>query len=115
MLRRSARAAADPTEDVGEIDFGDVHIDFRRHEGTKGGRPLELSDRAYTILQVFARHSGKVLSRERLLEEAWGTQRELNTRTVDNHVVKLRKQIEDDPNHPRYLVTVHGIGYKLAV
>lgn len=112
VLRRSGGEAARETE---EIRFGDVTMDFRRHDGTKAGRPLELSDRAYVIMQVFARHRGEVLSRGRLLEEAWGYSRELNTRTVDNHIVKIRQQIEDDPNNPRYLVTVHGIGYKLAV
>lgn len=106
---------AERRKDPEQLRFGDVVIDFRRHEGTKGDRPLELSDRAYVVLQVFARHRGEVLSREQLLHEAWGYSRELNTRTVDNHLVKIRQQIEDDPNHPRYLVTVHGIGYKLAV
>jgi DNA-binding response OmpR family regulator len=114
VLRRSQRArAADPM--VEEIRFGDIYINFRRHEGTKQGAPLELSDRAFVILQVFARHRGDVLSREQLLSEAWGLSRELNTRTVDNHIVKIRQAIEEDPNRPRYLVTVHGIGYKLAV
>jgi len=113
VLRRAH--PADSRLDPESLCFGDVVVDFRRHEGTKGSQPLDLSDRAYLILQVFARHRGEVLSRERLLQEAWGYSRELNTRTVDNHVVKIRQQIEDDPNHPRYLVTVHGIGYKLAV
>ena len=114
VLRRSQRGrAADPA--IEEIRFGDIYINFRRHEGTKQGAPLELSDRAYVILQVFARHRGDVLSREQLLGEAWGLPRELNTRTVDNHIVKIRQAIEDDPNRPRYLGTVHGIGYKLAV
>jgi DNA-binding response OmpR family regulator len=113
VLRRSQRAREDET--VEEIRFGDVQISFRRHEGRKGEQPIDLSDRAYMILRVFALHSGEVLSREQLLEEAWGYSRELNTRTVDNHVVKIRQQIEDDPNNPRYLVTVHGVGYKLAV
>ena len=102
-------------EELSEIHFGDVTVDFRRHQGTKGMRPLELSDRAYLVLQVFARHRSEVLSRELLLEEAWGYSRELYTRTVDNHVVKIRQQIEDDPNAPRFLLTVHGIGYKLVV
>jgi DNA-binding response OmpR family regulator len=116
VLRRSNRAQpATDADGVDEIRFGDVEISFRRHEGTKGGKPLSLSDRAYLIMQVFARHRGEVLSREQLLHEAWGYSRELNTRTVDNHVVKIRQQIEDDPNNPRYLVTVHGVGYKLAV
>jgi DNA-binding response OmpR family regulator len=113
VLRRSQRVIAPPLTD--KISFGDVVISFRRHEGSKGGRPLDLSDRAYIIMKVFAQHRGEVLSREQLLEEAWGYSREINTRTVDNHVVKIRQQIEDDPNNPKYLVTVHGIGYKLAV
>jgi len=113
VLRRSQPAAqrADPES----LRFGDVSVDFRRHEGAKGTRSLDLSDRAYLILHVFARHAGEVLSREQLLQEAWGYSRELNTRTVDNHIVKIRQQIEDDPNHPRYLLTIHGVGYKLAV
>jgi DNA-binding response OmpR family regulator len=114
VLRRSQRGRR-TEEEVDEVEFGDVRIDFRRHVGTKAGAELELSDRAYVILQVFARHRGAVLTREQLLEEAWGYSRELNTRTVDNHIVKIRQQIEDDPDRPRYLVTVHGIGYKLAV
>ena len=114
VLRRANRGHAleAPVEAIG---FEDVHLDFRRHEGTKDGRPIQLSDRAFLIMQVFARHRGEVLSREQLLEEAWGYSRELNTRTVDNHVVKIRQQIEDDPNNPRFLVTVHGVGYKLAI
>jgi DNA-binding response OmpR family regulator len=117
VLRRSRRheAVEAAAPEVEEIRFGEIHISFRRHEGRKGDRLLDLSDRAFTILRVFARHRGEVLSREQLLEEAWGMSRGLNTRTVDNHVVKIRKAIEDDPNNPRYLVTVHGIGYKLAV
>jgi DNA-binding response OmpR family regulator len=114
VLRRCQRGAT-LRPDTEEIRFGDVRIDFRRHVGEKAGASLELSDRAYLILAVFARHRGAVLSREQLLEEAWGYSRDLNTRTVDNHVVKIRQQIEDDPNRPRYLVTVHGVGYKLAV
>ena len=115
VLRRTQRVDETADAEADELRFGDVLINFRRHEGTKGDQALSLSDRGYVILQVFSRHRGEVLSRERLLEEAWGYSRDLNTRTVDNHVVKLRQQIEDDPNNPRYLVTVHGIGYKLAV
>ncbi|MCA9666197.1 MAG: response regulator transcription factor [Myxococcales bacterium] len=114
VLRRSRRWRHDD-EGIEEISFADVRINFRRHEGSKAGRTLDLSDRAYRILEVFARHRGEVLSRDQLLEEAWGYSRDLNTRTVDNHVVKIRKQIEDDPESPKLLITVHGLGYKLAV
>ena len=113
VLRRARGSTPDRGPDA--IAFGDVRIDFRRHEGSKGGQPIELSDRAYAVLQVFAEHRGEVITREQLLEEAWGYSRELNTRTVDNHIVKIRKQIEDDPNRPRHLLTVHGLGYKLAI
>jgi DNA-binding response OmpR family regulator len=116
VLRRSRRhLAVDVEQPVSEIRFGDVHVDFRRHEAQKGGRTLELSDRAFTILRVFVERRGEVVSREDLLETVWGASRNLNTRTVDNHIVKIRKQIEDDANQPRYLLTVHGIGYKLAI
>ena len=115
VLRRAGRHQDPAPLAEQEIRFDDVFLDFRRHQGAKGSTPIELSDRAYVIMQVFARHRGEVLSREQLLQEAWGYSRELNTRTVDNHVVKIRQQIEDDPNSPRFLLTVHGVGYKLAV
>ena len=100
---------------VDELRFGEVVINFRKHEGFHRQRKLELSDRAYTILQVFARQPGEVISRQQLLEQAWGVDGSTNTRTVDNHIVKIRKEIEDDAESPRFLITVHGIGYKLAI
>jgi len=113
VLRRLQRHRSQPGE-LRELRFNTVHVDFLRHEATKAGKKLELTDQAFAVLRVFARHRGEVVSREQLLEEAWGA-KELNTRTVDNHIVKIRKQIEDDPNAPRLLITVHGVGYKLAV
>lgn len=113
VLRRAQRPTPSD-DDLREIAFGPVRFDFLRHEAFKAGVRLEVSDRAFAVMKVFARHRGEVVSREQLLEEAWGA-KELNTRTVDNHIVKIRKQIEEDPNSPRYLITVHGIGYKLAI
>jgi DNA-binding response OmpR family regulator len=111
VLRRAGSSAEDPER----LDFGDVTVDFGRHEATKAGKPLDLSARAYAILRVFARYPGEVVSRERLLDEAWGYDKYPNTRTVDNHVVKLRKAIEDEPDKPRFLLTVHGTGYRLKI
>ncbi len=111
VLRRSgAVQAADPET----LAFGDVTIDFATQRATKGGKPVELPTRAFAIMKVFARHPGQVVSREQLLDEAWGYDKYPNTRTVDNHVVKLRKALEDEPDKPRYLVTVHGAGYRLT-
>jgi len=112
VLRRSGRG---PGSEPGELRFGDVTIDFARQEATKAGRPLELPSRAFAILKVFARRPGEVVSRQVLLDEAWGYDRYPNTRTVDNHLVKLRKALEDEPERPRYLLTVHGAGYRLKI
>ena len=111
VLRRQARAAGEPAG----LEFGDVRIDFARQTALKAGRPVELPARAFAILKVFARRPGEVVTRDILLEEAWGYERYPNTRTVDNHLVKLRKVLEDEPERPRYLLTVHGAGYRLLV
>ncbi len=109
VLRRGARSAAEPES----LAFGDVKIDFVRQTAFKGGRPLELPVRSFAILKVFARRPGEVVSRDVLLDEAWGYEKYPNTRTVDNHLVKLREALEDEPERPRHLVTVHGAGYRL--
>lgn len=111
VLRRVGGHGDDPEA----LAFGDVMIDFPRQLATKGGAPLELPARAFAILKVFARRPGEVVSRQVLLDEAWGYDAYPNTRTVDNHLVKLRKAIEDEPERPRWLLTVHGAGYKLDV
>lgn len=95
------------------LRFGDVEVDFARAVATKKGKHVELPARAFDILKVFARHAGEVVSREKLLDEAWGYEKYPNTRTVDNHVVKLRQALEDEPDKPRFILTVHGAGYKL--
>ena len=111
VLRRAAGPAADV--DPAELRFGDVIIDFTRQRAEKAGAAIDLPSRAFAILKAFARRRGEVVSRETLLDEAWGYDKYPNTRTVDNHVVKLRKALEDEPEKPRYLVTVHGSGYRL--
>jgi DNA-binding response OmpR family regulator len=111
VLRRGTAAREAPRVLV----FGDVEIDFLRHVAKKAGRAVELPARAFDILKVFARHPDEVVSRDRLLDEAWGYERAPNTRTVDNHIVKLRQALEDEPEKPRHLLTVHGAGYKLLV
>jgi DNA-binding response OmpR family regulator len=111
VLRRARGEAIDPAR----LAFGDLAIDFARQVATRGGAKLELPARAFAILKVFARRPGEVVTRQVLLDEAWGYDAYPNTRTVDNHLVKLRKAIEDEPERPRWLVTIHGVGYKLDV
>ena len=110
------RCAAPPANDGLEaFRFDDVFVDFRCHEATKAGVPIELSAREFLLLAYFVTHRGEVVSRERLLDDVWGYDSMPLTRTVDTHVAKLRKKIETDPAHPRHLITVHRVGYKLIV
>ena len=108
------RVQGDATEPTG-LAFGDVDIDLVGQVATRGGTRIELPSRAFAILKVFARRPGEVVSRDVLLDEAWGYEDYPNTRTVDNHLVKLRRALEDEPDKPRWLITIHGAGYKLDV
>ncbi len=94
--------------------FGKVTVDFDRHQATRGGEALELSPREFRLLGYLVEHRGEVVSREELLDAVWGYDTIPFTRTVDTHVAKLRKKIEDDPSDPRHIITVHRLGYKLV-
>jgi|SRR5688500_2532348 two-component system, OmpR family, alkaline phosphatase synthesis response regulator PhoP len=112
LLRRSAAtaAAAAPVGDT--FRFGDVAIDFRRAEVAKAGQLLDLSAREFKLLRYFVEHRGAALTRDELLNEVWGYNAMPSTRTVDVHVAWLRQKLEDNPRHPQYIITVHGLGYK---
>jgi two-component system, OmpR family, alkaline phosphatase synthesis response regulator PhoP len=109
-LRRTP-ATPHPTE--GYV-FGDVRVDFRRAEATRGGEALELSAREFQLLRYFVEHRGATLTREELLNEVWGYNAMPSTRTVDVHVAWLRQKIEPNPRHPQFILTIHGMGYKFA-
>ena len=111
LLRRGTRTA-DPTGD--RVQFGNVAVDFRRAEVTKAGTPVELSAREFKLLRYFVEHRGAALSRDELLNGVWGYNAMPNTRTVDVHVAWLRQKLEDNPRHPQFILTVHGLGYKFA-
>ena len=93
--------------------FGDVEIDFARAELRRGGKPVELTPLEFKLLGVFVRNRGRVLSREQLIQNAWGGQTFVTDRAVDGHIVELRRKLEDNPAQPRYLVSVRGLGYRL--
>ena len=111
VLRRANGEASEP---IG-LAFGAFEIDLVGQVALREGKRFELPSRAFAILKVFARRAGEVVGRDVLLDEAWGYEDYPNTRTVDNHLVKLRRALEDEPDKPRYLVTIHGAGYKLDV
>src|SRR5687767_10198466 len=114
LIRRSAATppAASFTGDA--YRFGDISVDFRKAEVTKGGQPLELSAREFKLLKYFVEHRGAALTRDELLNEVWGYNAMPSTRTVDVHVAWLRQKLEDNPRHPQYIITVHGLGYKFV-
>ena len=109
VLKRAPAAGTPPVRDV--FRFGDIEVDFKRQRTTKRGEDLELSTREFRILVYFIEHRGEMLSREQLLNEIWGYDVFPTTRTVDNHIARLRKKIEDEPDTPRWILTQRGAGY----
>jgi two-component system alkaline phosphatase synthesis response regulator PhoP len=94
--------------------FGDVEVDFRSAEVTREGRPVELSAREFQLLQYLVEHRGATVSREELLKKVWGYDATPLTRTVDVHVAWLRQKLEPNPKRPKFILTVHGMGYKFT-
>jgi DNA-binding response OmpR family regulator len=92
--------------------FGDLEINFKKYVARKNGRSLKLSPREYELLRCFIERQGEIISRDELLNKIWGYESYPDTRTVDAHIVKLRRKIEEKPDDPKLIVTVHGIGYK---
>jgi two-component system alkaline phosphatase synthesis response regulator PhoP len=109
-LLRRVPAARDARSDV--HTFGDVRVDLRATEVTRGDQPVELSSREFALLRFFIEHPGLTLSRKELLTKVWGYHAAMFTRTVDVHVASLRQKIEEDPRRPRFLLTVQRLGYK---
>jgi DNA-binding response OmpR family regulator len=112
LLRRAARGEI-PT--ARELRFGDVVVDQTTRIITKAGQACALTPKAYELLIALARREGRVATRAELLKEVWGYGAFVMTRTVDSHVAELRRKLEDDPTHPRHIVTVWKVGYRLVL
>jgi DNA-binding response OmpR family regulator len=108
VLRRTSGYS----ESADTYEFGNVVVDFKRSEVRKGDETLVLSPREFKLLRFLIDHRGEVVTRERLLDAVWDYENVPFTRTVDMHVAKLRKKIEDRPHDPDYIVTIHRVGYK---
>jgi two-component system alkaline phosphatase synthesis response regulator PhoP len=110
LLRRAHAGGGDGGLDA--YRFGDIEVDFKQHVIHKGGKPLDLSPRELRLLRYLIEHKGEVVGRDQLLDAVWDYDSPPLTRTVDMHVAKLRRKIEDQPAEPRWIVTVHRVGYK---
>ena len=94
--------------------FGNVSVDFAKMELTRRGESVPMTAQEFRVLKFFTEHPGRVISRAELLNQVWGYQHYPSTRTVDNHVWKLRLKLEDDPGKPVHFQTIHGAGYKFV-
>jgi len=108
------RRAAGQKHLLAHYHFADVALDFVKMEARKGDQPVVLTTREFAILRLMVSNKGVVISRDRLLNEVWGYDAYPSTRTVDNQIVKLRQKLEDDPENPRFILTVRGTGYKFV-
>jgi len=107
ILRRTGMV-----KETGDVfEFGDVLVDFKRHEVLKAGEKVHLTALEFKLLKFFIERKGEVVNRDDLLDEAWGDAI-ISPRTIDSHIVHLRKKIEPDPSHPRYLVSIRGVGHR---
>jgi len=119
-MRRGGPAVADASSVLGApashelLVFGDTKIDFTSMVVMRAGRPLAFTAQEFKLLKYFARCPARVISRQELLNEVWGYENYPTTRTVDNHILRIRQKLEPDPAHPRYFLTMHGAGYKFA-
>jgi len=106
------RSTARTIQEVEAYRFGEITIDFKALNAKKRGRAFEMSPREFKLLKFLIEHRGEAVAREQLLNAVWGYETGALTRTVDMHIAKLRKKIEDAPANPRHIVTVHGFGYR---
>jgi DNA-binding response OmpR family regulator len=104
-----------PRHKVEEYAFGDVRVRVRSRQVFRAGRAVSLTRKEFDLLAYLLAHQGEVVTRERLLDEVWGYEKFPTTRTVDTHVLRLRRRFEGDPDRPRWIITVHGQGYRFSV
>ena len=99
-------------DSLGHYTFGECEVDFGRGEVRLRGRPIQLSALEFRLLEAFIRRRGRVLSRDQLIDAAWGSAVFVTERVVDTHILNLRKKIEPVPEKPRYILSVRGMGYR---
>jgi two-component system alkaline phosphatase synthesis response regulator PhoP len=111
-IRAHLRRAAKQVVEIENFTFSDVELNFKKYTALKHWQALDLSSREFEILRYLIRHRGEIVTRDQLLDEVWGYDSSPVTRTVDNHIARLRQKIEPDPSQPQHIITVHRIGYR---
>lgn len=109
LLRRTERKTKSPVK----LKLGEVEIDLARQSAARGKKEIHLTAKEFSMLRLLAEAEGEPVTREKFLDVVWGVTAFPTTRTVDNHIASLRGKLEKNPDAPRWLKTVHGVGYRL--
>ncbi len=113
VLRRTDTQMAESRQ--GKVVVGKLSVDFQTGQAWEGEDEMDIPHREMELLHYLWKHTGEAVSRERILEEVWGFDEAPTSRTVDNFIVKLRQKVEPEEGNPRFILSVHGIGYKLVM
>jgi DNA-binding response OmpR family regulator len=111
LIRRASRFGP---EDAEVYVFADVIVDFPKTQITRGGEKITVTPKEFKTLEFLAKNAQRVISRDELLNEVWGYQNYPCTRTVDNHILRLRQKLEIEPSNPSHFLTIHRVGYKFV-
>jgi DNA-binding response OmpR family regulator len=117
-IRAILRRAPDGKEGNVESEFisiGNIKVNFKNYVALEGTREIKMSYKEFEILHYMYMKAGKTIQRDDLMCDVWGIEYDISTRTIDNFILKLRQKIEADPNNPKIILTVHGVGYKMIL
>ena len=114
ILRRSP-AGQENNGDSTFVEIGNIRVNFKNYQAMEGPHEIKMSHKEFEVLHYLYKNEGKTIHRDDLMSSVWSIDYDITTRTVDNFIVKLRQKIEADPNNPRIIHTVHGVGYKLLL
>lgn len=112
VLRRTEKQGSVTASQL--IEIGKLSVDFSTYTATVEGQQVKMTSKEFEILQYLLKHKNATISRDSLLDNVWGYDFQPTARTIDNFILKLRQKIEDNPNDPQIIITVHGMGYRLV-
>ncbi len=114
ILRRSPDTNGESQRDE-DVQIGNMRVNFKNYTASDGNVEVRMSHKEFEILHYLYSNAGKTVDRDDLMSKVWGIDYDITTRTVDNFILKLRQKIETDPNNPKIILTVHGVGYKMII
>jgi DNA-binding response OmpR family regulator len=114
ILRR-APAGKEESVESSLVRIGNIQVNFKNYQALGGNSEVKMSHKEFEVLHYLYNNSGKTVHRDDLMSSVWSIEYDITTRTVDNFIMKLRQKIENDPNNPKIILTVHGVGYKMIL